>query len=220
MIQYSADGKYAAYCGYRFRKDPKSGYFLCSTKTEIGKRERLHCFVYRKSHNLDSIPDGFQVHHKDADKNNNEPSNLVLLSASDHQKEHGSMLTDEQRQWRRDNIISKANPAAKEWHKSSAGHEWHAKHGVETMNKRALQNCKCVNCGASFETKRIFREDENKFCCNACKSAYRRKAGVDDVERVCAVCGKKFSTNKFRPRQTCSLDCGQKYRKMRNSGCV
>ena len=216
MVQYSADGKTAAYCGYRFRKDPKTGYFLCTKKTEIGRRERLHCFVYRREHDLAAIPEGYQVHHKDADKNNNEPFNLELLTASEHQRTHSEKLTPEQRQFRRDNFVQNAVPASKLWHGSKAGHDWHVEHGKTAMQNREPRQYNCDNCGKSFETKRIFGESENHFCGNACKSAYRRKAGVDNVKRICAVCGKDFITSKYSKAVTCSFGCCGKYRKMRN----
>lgn len=50
-------------------------------------REYLHRAIWRKS--FGEIPDGFEVHHKDEDKLNNKPSNLELLTQSDHGKAHG-----------------------------------------------------------------------------------------------------------------------------------
>ena len=216
MVEYSADGRTAAYCGYRFRKDPKTGYFLCTKKTEIGRRERLHCFAYRRAHNLAEIPAGFQVHHKDTNKDNNEPENLELLTASDHGHEHGELLTDEQRQARRANIIRSAVPAAKEWHKTQAGHAWHVEHGKETMASREPQQYECDNCGKEYKTRRRYGAAEKHFCCNSCKSAYRRKAGVDNVKRQCPVCGREFETNKYHAAETCSRGCSNKRRAMRD----
>lgn len=220
MIEYSADGATAAYCGYRFRKDPKTGYFLCTKKTDIGRRERLHCFVYRRTHNLTAIPTGFQVHHKDTNKDNNEPDNLELLTAADHGREHGELLTDEQRQWRKDNIVRSAVPAARAWHKTEAGHAWHVEHGRTAMENRQPRQYECDNCGKVFETKRLYGADEHAYCCNACKSAFRRKAGVDDVKRICAVCGKEFTVSKYRSAETCSQSCCNRHRAMRKRGCV
>lgn len=43
-----------------------------------------HVLVYCKTRGLQKIPDGFVVHHLDMDKKNNTPSNLVILTNSDH----------------------------------------------------------------------------------------------------------------------------------------
>lgn len=87
-IKYSADGNYAFYCGYRFRKDPKTGYFLCTKKTDSGKRERLHVYVWRKERG--EIPSGYHIHHLDENKDNNEPGNLVCISGKDHTSFHSA----------------------------------------------------------------------------------------------------------------------------------
>lgn len=38
------------------------------------------------------LEDGFDIHHADGDHSNNEPSNLVLIEATDHMRLHGSSL--------------------------------------------------------------------------------------------------------------------------------
>lgn len=203
MIEYSADGKSALYCGYKFRKDGKTGYYLCSCKTDAGKRERLHNFVYRKEHNLDAIPAGYHVHHKDGNKDNNDVSNLELLTAHDHEIYHGSILTDAQRQKRRENIIANATPKARQWHGTDEGKSWHIQHGKEVYAKRQIQVYQCDNCGTEFITKNVYNNKSNKFCCKACKAAYRRKMGVDDIDRECAVCGCVFRCNKYSTVKRC-----------------
>lgn len=69
-IQYSADGNIAFYCGYKFRRDPKSGYYLCTKNTDVQRRERLHVFVWRKAYG--EIPEGYHIHHVDGNKRNAE----------------------------------------------------------------------------------------------------------------------------------------------------
>jgi hypothetical protein len=43
-----------------------------------------HVIAYCKSRGITEVPSGFVVHHLDMDKKNNEPSNLVMLTNSDH----------------------------------------------------------------------------------------------------------------------------------------
>lgn len=68
----------------------------------------------------------------------------------------------------------------------------------------------CEQCGKEFFTKPF---GTNKFCCNACKSAYRRKMGLDDEERVCAFCGNTFTINKYSKTKCCSRRCSQRMRR-------
>ena len=44
------------------------------------------------------IPEGYEIHHKDLNRNNNDIENLECISVSDHRKLHADMLTDEQRE--------------------------------------------------------------------------------------------------------------------------
>lgn len=201
MIQYSADGLTAFYGGYKFRKDRKTGYFLCNKKTDIGKRERLHCFVWRTEHG--QIPSGYHIHHKDGNKNNNEISNLEMLSSSDHERLHGQLLTEEEREKRRKNIVLLGVPAAVKWHKSAAGHEWHVEHGKKCAKERAIKQYRCVYCGNEFQSKYTYGKNQNTFCSNNCKAAYRRKSGVDNEKRVCRICGREYQANKYTNTSRC-----------------
>ena len=119
-------------------------------------------------------------------------------------------LTEEERERLRQNVINNAVPAAVEWHKSEEGIKWHKNHGRKQFERRSPVKYNCTYCGKEFETLGLYGETENKFCSNACKSAYRRKTKVDDVERICEFCGKPFRTNKYSKGKYCSLSCGKK----------
>ena len=212
-VTYSADSKTAFYCGYKFRKDPNTGYYLCSKNTDIGKRERLHNFIWRKAYG--DIPNGYHIHHKDRNKDNNVLSNLVMLSNHDHGVIHGKLLSDEERKKRRENLLINATPKAKEWHKSEQGKQWHSKHSKETWESKQLNEYKCTNCGCLFYTKKTYALNVNHFCGNNCKATYRRKSGVDNIERQCQKCKKTFSANKYSKIKYCeSCRCGE-YRENR-----
>ena len=51
-----------------------------------GDRENLHRLVWEA--NYGPVPRGMHVHHIDHDKTNNDPGNLEILSASEHQSHH------------------------------------------------------------------------------------------------------------------------------------
>lgn len=156
------------------------------------------------------IPKGYEIHHIDFDRSNNDISNLKLVSRSEHRKIHAELLTDEQREWKRQNLNKTARPKAIEWHKSEQGKKWHRQ---QIAMQRELGVFKhkltCTNCGKVYVGE---KNRENTFCSNACKSAYRRKTGKDLEERICAVCGNKFTTDKYRKTQTCSRSCANKLR--------
>lgn len=198
MIEYRENGDLAIVNGYKFRRDKKTGYYL-STKPIGERRKRLHIYVW-ESINGD-IPQGYDVHHIDHDKSNNEINNLMLVTRSQHRKIHASEMTDEQRNNMKINLIGNAIPASKAWHKSSEGLEWHKQHYEEMKNKLYTKAIRvCEFCGKEYET---IINGANRFCSNNCKSAYRRKKGFDNIERECACCGETFITNKYSPAKYC-----------------
>lgn len=202
-IQYVDDGDVAIFDNLSFRKDKRTGYFL-NAKTH----KRLHVYVWEYFNG--SIPNGYHIHHKDFNKNNNELENLELLSASKHSKLHSNSWSKERYEQQKKILKEKAIPKAAEWHKSECGHKWHKEHYEQTKNKLYKKdNFVCLNCGNTFAA---VVSGQNKFCSNKCKSAYRRKSGVDDEKRICEVCGAEFTTNKYSKAKTCSRRCSNKMR--------
>ena len=217
-IVYSADGKTAFYCGYKFRKDPKTGYYLSSKKTTANKRERLHEFVWRNING--KIPEGYHIHHIDRDKDNNDIDNLEMLSQQEHAYKHNEMRTEEEKQKLRENIVKYAVPRAKEWHSSEEGKQWHSKHAIEIFKNKQPQEHKCTFCGCIFITKKSYGETANRFCSNACRAAFRRKSGVDNIEKCCEECGKTYISSKYAKTHFCA-ECGNKrHKRNRESRCV
>ena len=84
----------------KFTKDKKTGYYLSSKKIN-GKRIRLHRYIYEKLKG--EIPKGYEVHHVDQDKENNNIDNLELLLKKEHRKIHSMTLTVEERERKKTN---------------------------------------------------------------------------------------------------------------------
>lgn len=190
--------KHQFFNNIKFTRDEKTGYYLNSTL-----RKRIHVYVWEYYNG--AIPKGYEVHHRDKNKSNNDISNLELLTSSEHKKLHASELTEEQRKWKRENLRNNAQPKATEWHKSEKGINWHKSHYQKY--KEALHQNKeivCENCG------KVFLAEKGKFCCNACKSAYRRKQGKDLTTCKCVICGNEFLSNKYHKAKTCSRACANK----------
>lgn len=190
--------------GHKFTRDKKTGYYLKTTKP----RKRLHIYVW-EYHNGCEVPKGYEIHHKDLNKDNNDISNLICIPSKEHKHIHSLLLTDEQRASRRANMNEKARPKAIEWHKSEEGRAWHKEQYNKTLGsanrKKVIKICE--ECGAEYEA---YNNGSNRFCSNKCKSRWRRASGIDNVERVCECCGKVFSTNKYKPTKYCGNVCASK----------
>ncbi len=205
MIQYVDDGDRAIFDGLSFRRDKRTGYYL-NRKTQT----RLHVYVWEFYNG--KIPKGYHIHHIDMNKDNNEIENLVMLSASEHEKLHASLWTDERREKARKNVLEKAVPASKAWHGSEEGRKWHSEHAKKVFGNMDFLDYECTFCGKAFSSRKRYKETDNRFCCNACKSAYRREIGVDDIEKTCQTCGRTYKENKYRKTRECPL-CKSKKRR-------
>lgn len=197
-IIYCDNHDVAVFNGYSFRKDKKTGYYLSSKKIN-GTRKRLHVYVWEYYNG--TIPKGYHIHHINHNKDDNEINNLEALPEETHRKRHIDEMSDEEKQRRRENLFANAQPKAIEWHKSEKGRDWHKEHYEQTKDKLHMkQEFVCEYCGKTFTA---IVTGKNRFCSNNCKSAYRRKSGVDNIERECAYCGKKFITNKYSKAKFC-----------------
>lgn len=181
----------------KFTKDKKTGYYLSSKKIN-GKRIRLHRYIYEKFKG--KIPKGYEVHHIDQNKENNDINNLELLLKKEHQKIHSMTLTAEERERRKNNLEQKARPEAIKWHKSKDGKIWHKEQYKKTLGNRQKEKFICIECQKEFEA---YNTGKNSFCSNKCKTRYRKKSGVDNVERKCQRCGNVFIINKYSQKKYC-----------------
>lgn len=194
------------YNGCVFTKDKKTGYYLSTKNIYNNKRIRLHRYVWICENG--DIPEGFDVHHKDEDKDNNDISNFELIPGRKHQKYHINkvMLTEYQKRKKR--FMETAHRAACEWHGTKEGREWHKKHWVNSMGKHINEKVKkiCVVCGKEYETQ-LAHQENSAYCSKKCKAKYRRDNKLDHIEKVCVVCGNTFMDSKYENKKTCSKDC-------------
>lgn len=66
------------------------GYIQITSGPYKGKL--LHRLIYEEVYG--PIPKGYTIHHIDGDKTNNNPSNLMLLTKSNHHKLHFNMINN------------------------------------------------------------------------------------------------------------------------------
>lgn len=190
--------------GIRFTIGPGRKYFSNSNVKPRG----MHTYVW--TYYNGPIPKGYEVHHKDLNRYNNDISNLELLEKHEHKKLHGRLLTEEQRDWRRNNINTKARPKAIEWHKSEKGKKWHQEQVETRKDNRSIVEGTCLQCGKEIVGYNN-QGHAKKFCSGACSQKYRRQNGLNDIKAICCVCGKEFITDKYKPKKTCSKSCAGKW---------
>lgn len=91
---------------------------------------------------------------------------------------------------------------------SKKGKEWHKKHAQECgFGHFEYGKAKCEVCGKEY----IKKSKHQRFCSNACKSKFRRINKVDEIEKICEFCQKKFYANKFKNVRFCSRQCKNKH---------
>lgn len=193
--------------GIKFNRYPEA---TCRTNrlyfktARNGKTMYLHRYIWEQANG--EIPKGIIVHHEDEDYDNNELENLIAMSTKDHARLHVDRRTPEQIEASRKNM-DKARVFASKWHQSPEGRAWHKIIGKMAWDNVEYFSMNCENCGKEFQTRAT--HGNTKFCSNACKSAWRRKAGLDNVQRICKRpdCGKEFTVNKYAKREYCSRKC-------------
>lgn len=152
------------------------------------------------------IPEGHHIHHVDFDPLNNDIRNLQCLTAGDHARVHAAapkriayLTSPEQLEH-----LAQIRPLTLDWHASEEGRKWHSEHGKRTW-ERPPTTAACEHCAKQFQSKL-----PGRFCSNACKSSNRRASRVDFVERICLICQKQFTADKYKKTKTCSRSCGNK----------
>lgn len=204
--------------GVKFRRYPDSErdsdrrYFTPGIGDRQKGVKRLHEEVWMAKNG--PIPDGFHVHHMDHDHLNNDLSNLEAISAEEHRAHHAEETSVRMREPRQLEHLERIRPLAAEWHGTPEGLEWHRQHGRDVWAARPTikdawegrepDNRTCQQCGAEYWSRAM---QEGRFCSNACKSAWRRDAGLDDEDRTCAKCGNTFRINHYSKTQHCSRKC-------------
>lgn len=187
--------------GIRFTRTYDTDYFKSLKVTPHG----MHRYVWEFYNG--PIPEGYEIHHKDGNKANNDISNLACLEQHEHKRLHGRLLTEEAREWKRNHMRTKVIPKAAEWHGSPEGLEWHKKQVETRKDNRRETVCVCQQCGKEFIAYNSHRTP-TKFCSGACKQKHLRQTAPKNIRKTCVICGKEFMVDKFHGGVTCSKSCG------------
>ena len=164
----------------------KSGYYAYGKKGV-----RLHRVIWEETHG--KIPKGFDIHHKDFNKQNNSIDNLECLSRSDHIRIHAQ-------------ICNKRHL----WHKSLEGRKALGEKSKKLWKSRQTKELTCSFCSKSFQA---IQADRAKFCSTSCMDKSRYRSRVDFVDRTCVICNASFSCRKKDKTKTCGYKCGDRLRR-------
>lgn len=188
----------------QFRKKTDNGYWV-NTSKKAGSILYLHREKYKQEFGLtEEQIKGYEVHHIDGNKDNNDISNLKLLTKEEHQKIHSTRNKSSHR-----HVCKKCGRVY--WSTVSKSVDICDRCAPELASggsSMLMIKKKCEYCGAEYETKGVNR-NRSKFCSNKCKSAYRRAKGIDNVERVCERCGNVYLVNKYSNGKICRKCSGK-----------
>lgn len=185
----------------------------------VGTCVFLHRAVWEKANG--SIPEGYDIHHKDHNIYNNELSNLELVLKEEHHKMHLKEAHDVPlEELKRRAAKAKANT----WEKhvcKQCGKEFY---GHSTYGWFCSSSCydkyrtkTCVCCGKPF----IYSHKRQQCCSIDCKHEYfgRQKT----ITKPCTWCGKltegKYLNIKMGSSVFCSSECRRQHRNKINREC-
>lgn len=146
--------------------------FVMEKSGHYRARLALHQYIWIKHNGV--IPKGYDIHHIDEDKTNNDISNLRLMTRKEHRSLHmkkmcslGLVNTPEQIAGAKIRLASYREKAAL-WHKSKEGRLWHSEHMKKQKKMFIGRKAICDYCGKEFTTD----SNRARFCCACCKSKW------------------------------------------------
>ena len=149
------------------------------------------------------IPAGYEIHHIDENKSNNDISNLVMLSKSEHQSLHHNGIC-----YNKNKLVKCKNCGKKVEKKDTGRNAFCSKkcrNEFSYKNNQIILHCKY--CGKEFSTWKYSGVE----CCSP-KCAQNLLGETRREERQCPVCGKTFETKKSAKKVCCSYSCSGKLR--------
>lgn len=132
---------YRDWNGFRWYYDHRMGRYRNSTGIPLARAVWTHVHG--------PIPDGYDVHHVDGDKANDDPANLALVEHHEHRNSHAA-----------------ENGRKSNGNAAGAAAMWAA---------RAADSRICEHCGAAYESRATY----SSYCGPNCRAAARRRRHRD-----------------------------------------
>lgn len=164
------DETHQRFNGVNYRRN-KRGWFQSPYET-------LHRAVW-KFHNGE-IPKGYDIHHVDFDKANNDISNLQMLTRKEHKQIHAARLN----------------------------HEFVCEMCGETFSTSAVRAKYCPSCRKKSKPSKQKPKPVDEFA-KRMKVAARRIQTISNRLRTCEHCGKLYILPSNSHRKTCSDACAK-----------
>ena len=191
------DDKNQKFDGITYKQD-KNGHF-----------GRIHRAVYH--YYFGDIPEGYEIHHIDENKANNDISNLVMMTKSEHRSFHSQ--SEKKTSYICENCGKEYESKVSGQHKFCS-----PKCQAAFYYKTQTEIRQCETCGKDFATHKYHKI---RFCSAHCAGVYSAKKRLENYvpkpesekwhhimeKRFCVICGKEFETRKSRNTQTCSPAC-------------
>lgn len=202
--------------GISYRRSPHSKYLSARTyfRADIDAYRAGYRYIHQDVWRFyrGDIPKGHHIHHKDENPANNNIENLECLSASDHgKKRKGKKVTAAQKA-HLERILYL--PSKWAWTRTEKGKDLNKKKWTEFLKPMIynLVDTTCSFCSIEFKVSEMVKIrannfNKNTFCSNNCKSAFRRKSGVDNATFKCQRCPKSFTANKYSKQKFCGRSC-------------
>ena len=162
--------KYVEFDGHAFRKTSGGYYDRC---------ESLHGAIYEKFYGI-KIPKEYSIHHVDGDKNNNDVSNLQMLTRSEHQKKHTACQFKTKKKFVCI-VCGKEYEAINNGHNCFCSSKCRDKWSTIKYPRRAKEK-ECLYCGNKFESY----NKNAKYCSQSCRAkdfASKRKRDEKGIFR-------------------------------------
>lgn len=184
------------------------------------------------------IPDGYDVHHKDDDKENNDLSNFELLPSKEHVSGHSKVRAnteewrDKWKEIRQKGSDSHKRPEERKKQSERSKQQW--------ANRKANEKPSIIICSVCGSQKETYYPAKTTFCSRKCKAKAQRKRfreehgyGYDKHIRsnrvkprpepkqkstiICSICRKEKETHLPEQTKFCSRACQAKdYRRRKN----
>ena len=172
------------FAGFKFYKK-KSNNYCCAVS--------LHRFIWIYFNG--EIPEGYDVHHRDFNHDNNDIENLELVTKDEHKKIHLARKVD-CRPAKKTKFICVV--CGSEFEAVNRGNNSYC--SEECKKKSKLETRTCEICGNAFSAP---IGSSQKFCSESCYHQYRRRSET----KKCPVCGKEFKIHPSRKKIYCSTKC-------------
>lgn len=197
------DSAHQKFNGVTYRKN-STGHFVYYSS--------IHRDVYAYFNG--EIPEGdFQIHHRDFDQSNNDPTNLEMLTSREHSQIHGSAKRKPPVREKKKSFICEC--CGKEYLAFDTGQnrfcskncllKYHREHTKETRY--------CPVCNSPFE---VYKNNKKKYCSRECQDKAAQEARQINLSpKKCELCGMEFQPI-FSQHKYCSMECSRKARRTKH----